>query len=317
MRSLTHVHEDESSPMLRIGRIDYLNVWPLFQGMLDQMEPENRISLHAGHPAELNARLAAGELDLAPSSAFEYLAHGEQYALLPELSISSHGEVQSVLLACPFPVEEMPGRAAQGLKVGLTAASASSVALLRILWRHHWQWPSPQWFALPPGQGLRGGGPFLEIGDHALRLRCNPPQGWWLLDLGRAWLEFTTLPCVFGVWMVRRDLSAQKREVLDRVIQALYAARRRFGRRPMDMVQRYARPDWLSLENLRDYWRCIQYDFGPAEQASLVVFGNYARELGTISAVPGLNWYRPPSRNPEQCNADSHGHYAGWSKGPA
>lgn len=281
--------------MLRIGRIDYLNVWPLFEGMKPEGvpldDPMDDLRFVADHPSRLNALLALGELDLAPSSSFEYLLHAGRYALLPGLSISSDGPVQSVLLACPFPPAEMPRRiAGGGMRVGLTSASASSVALLRILWRHCWQWPEPEWTSIEPGQGLKSGEPFLEIGDTALRLTCAPPPGWHLTDLGAAWKEFTGLPFVFGVWMVREGLDPQAETLLGKVALSLAQARRAFAENPGAAILRYDRPGWLSAHNLADYWRCIRYDFGPREQAGLVLFGEYARRLGLLPSVPGLRW---------------------------
>lgn len=281
--------------MLRIGRIDYLNVWPLFQGLQQRLDPETQAltRIMAGHPANLNTALAEAELDVAPSSSFEYLSRADRYTLLPDLSISSDGPVRSVLLACPFPVSEMPRRLASGLRVGLSSASASSTALLRVLWRFHWQWPEPEWVERRPGQELDKSMPFLEIGDFALRLHCDPPRGWHLVDLGQAWREFTNLPFVFGVWMVRRNLSPCVEHLLTCAAKALYAASREFRDDPFPLVARLERPDWLTVESLQDYWQCIRYAFGPREQAGLVLFGDFARRLGMIPAVPGLTWSRP------------------------
>lgn len=280
--------------MLRIGRIDYLNVWPLFQGLRLRLTPETQaqVRIVPGHPSELNEALAGGDLDVAPSSSFEYLQRADKYSLLPDLSISSWGPVRSVLLACPFPVSEMPRHSASGLRVGLSSASASSVALLRILWRFHWGWPEPEWIEQQPGQGLDRRIPFLEIGDFALRLTCDPPQGWHLIDLGQAWREFTNLPFVYGVWMVRRNLSAGSRERLFQVADALHAAADEFRDDPYQLAARLERPDWLPLTALQEYWQCIRYTFGPKEQAGLILFGDYVRQLGLIPAVPGLSWHR-------------------------
>lgn len=276
--------------MLRIGRIDYLNVWPLFDGLTSAIPSLPGVRVTADHPARLNDLLAQGRLDVAPASSFEYLRHAGNYSLLPDLSISADGPVQSVLLACPFAPEEMPRRWSAGLRVGLSTASASSVALLRILWRFHWQWPEPEWASMEPGRGVESGGPFLEIGDHALRLSCDPPPGWHLLDLGAAWKGLTGLPFVFGVWMVREGITREAASVLDQAVRALSGARRAFARDPHAFAARYDRPAWLSERALKSYWQCIRYDFGPREQAGLILFGEYARRLELLPLVPGLRW---------------------------
>ena len=285
--------------MLRIGMIDYLNVWPLFHGLQRRLgnSGQDRIRIVPGHPAELNTCLANGELDVAPSSSFEYLQRADKYTLLPDLSISSDGPVRSVLLACPFPISEMPERAASGLQVGISSASASSAMLLRILWRYYWGWPEPEWTKQKPGQGVERVTPFLEIGDLALRFRCDTPLGWHLVDLGEVWKDFTSLPFVFGVWMVRRNLTSASAGLLGPFSTALYAEAREFLRDPAALAVRAQRPDWLTLSHLQDYWQCIRYTFGPREQAGLVLFGEYARRMGMISAVPGLSWSRPNERD--------------------
>lgn len=276
-----------------------MNVWPLFMGLRSRLEPEVRdqVRLVAGHPSELNAALASGELDIAPSSSFEYLLHAQRYNLLPDLSICSHGPVRSVLLACPFPPREMPDRLAGGLQVGLSSASASSVALLQILWRFCWKWPEPEWVELRPGEGLATGKPFLEIGDQALRLNCEMPSGWHLVDLGQAWKDFTNLPFVFGVWMVRRNLPEQTGQLLDQLVNALHDAANDFARQSCAVATSIDRPAWLTEKNLEDYWQCIRYSFGPQEQAGLMLFGDYIRRLGLIPAVPGLSWSAPMKRD--------------------
>lgn len=278
--------------MLRVGRIDYLNIWPLFQGLKSLVQSTGGLRLIPGHPSRLNALLFCGELDVAPSSSFEYLTHPENYSLLPDLSISSDGPVQSVFLACPFPFEEMPQRIKRGLHVGLTSASASSSVLLRVLWRFYWKWPEPQWIEVEPGHGLSMDMPFLEIGDMALRLSCALPPGWHLLDLGAAWKDFTGLPFVFGVWMVRENLSPEAERLLARVAQALSRAQQSFAARAQFVEQCLDRPAWLSSKVLAEYWQCIRYQFGPREQAGLVLFGRYACSLGLLPSIPGLRWKR-------------------------
>jgi chorismate dehydratase len=278
--------------MLRIGRIDYLNVWPLFHGLKSLIRTLDGLEVIPGHPSRLNELLSEGDLDLAPSSSFEYLLHDAHYSLLPNLSISADGPVRSVLLVCPFDLKEMPQRVARGQRVGLTTASASSAALLRILWKYHWRWPEPRWVPVDPGQGISREEPFLEIGDMALRLTCATPPGWCVLDLGKAWKEFSGLPFVFGVWMVREGLSLQAEAELGEVMRALAAARQEFEQYTQSAVQIFERPAWLRIETLEDYWRCIRYDFGPLEQAGLILFGEYARRLGLLPSVPGLRWKR-------------------------
>ena len=86
---------------LSIGHITYANCIPWFH-FLRQCGFEGEII--DGVPAELNRMLAAGEIDVCPSSSIEYALHPNDYLLLPRQSKSSIGPVESVLLFSPIPL---------------------------------------------------------------------------------------------------------------------------------------------------------------------------------------------------------------------
>src|SRR6185369_136927 len=113
--------------MLRIGRIEYANCTPIFHS-LNELSPAGSYNYIGGVPARLNAMLAAGDIDVCPSSSIAYALHPERYLIIPDLSISSRGPVQSVLLFSNLPIEELDGR-----DVLLTSESDTSVNLLKIL----------------------------------------------------------------------------------------------------------------------------------------------------------------------------------------
>jgi len=58
---------------LNLGKINYLNCWPLFQ-QLPAALASRRFNLISGHPAHLNAGLKDGRIDISPSSSM-LLAH--------------------------------------------------------------------------------------------------------------------------------------------------------------------------------------------------------------------------------------------------
>ncbi|RMF42965.1 MAG: futalosine synthase, partial [Deltaproteobacteria bacterium] len=76
---------------LRVGHISYLNCVPFFADLRRQGFDGEIV---CGVPAQLNAMLAAGEIDLCPSSSFEYGRAAQDYLLLAGQSISSIGPVQ-------------------------------------------------------------------------------------------------------------------------------------------------------------------------------------------------------------------------------
>jgi chorismate dehydratase len=279
---------------LRLGRIAYLNVWPLYESLLPLFPESQDLTYVPGHPSTLNAALRNGTIDAAPASAFAYLANPEAFSLLPDLCIRAvTGPIQSVLLVSPVPLEDLPGHLARtGAPVALSGASASSNALLQVLWRLAWKFPETRHVTVEPGTGLDTGSPFVEIGDLALTRYLNPPRGWHVIDLGQAWKDFAGTPFVFALWIVRQGLSGKRLDTLDRVRRTLRDINAGLPDNLPRLVRAGSRPDWISPEHLLAYLRVVSYDLGPEAMASLLYFAACCRELGLIDAVPGLQYAR-------------------------
>jgi len=109
--------------MIRLGRIAYANMAPVFYRVDAQFE---EIS---GVPTELNRRLVAGEIDTAPISSIEYARNAATLLLLPRLCVSSEGAVDSIQLVTRLPLEEVQ-------VVAVTPESATSVVLTKVLLPH-------------------------------------------------------------------------------------------------------------------------------------------------------------------------------------
>jgi len=199
--------------MLRVGRIPYINCYPVY-GAIDRGIVALDGVLVDGVPTALNARVAAGDLDLSVVSAVEYARDAQRYLLLPELAISCDGPVQSVMLFSRRPVRELGGA-----RVLVSRSSMTSVALLELLFAHVWM-VRPEFvpgdaevadierFATEPHEAR------LVIGDAALRLHDAAEQDspWptmypYRYDLGAEWKQWTGLPFVFAVWVAQRRTS--------------------------------------------------------------------------------------------------------------
>ncbi|WP_084448411.1 menaquinone biosynthetic enzyme MqnA/MqnD family protein [Desulfovibrio inopinatus] len=275
---------------LRIGRIRYLNVWPLFEE-LKSHPIQSELEFSHGHPEDLNNALLCADIDVSPSSSFLYLKHAEHFQLLPDISISATtGPIQSVLFLSPLDRDELTEYVENGGEVGLTTASASSIALLRVLWRFHWKLPEPKWINIAPGTGVEHGIPCLEIGDIALKIFLEPPDDWHIFDLGTLWHEFTGLPFVFAVWIARVGLSKAKKEQLRHLGRALDEIQQTLPSHLPKLIQGDHQRDWISPEALLEYFDNVGYDLSDEKRASLILFGEYCRQLGLIDAVPGLSW---------------------------
>jgi chorismate dehydratase len=277
---------------LHIGKIDYLNIWHVFH-LLARTCPEGPdFHFVPGHPSALNSLLSQGTLHISPSSSFEYLLHAERYQLLPNASISAKREVQSVLFLSPVPLDRLPAWLERNPgPVCLTGASATSTALLKVLWSQKWQLPEPQWQEVQPGEGLATGRPFLEIGNLALRHFIHPPAGYHILDLATEWSDWTGLPFVFAVWILRRSLNQAEHLLTTRLHREIAAVTSDLDSHFASLSLLPRHEDWLTPANLVRYWQAMSYGFGPEEQAGLALFAQRCTTQGLLPGTPGLHWF--------------------------
>jgi chorismate dehydratase len=268
---------------LNIGHIQYANCTPIFSALASNFDCTG-YRFVGGVPARLNAMLRAGSIDLSPSSSFEYAMAHDQYCLLPELSISAIGPVKSVLLFSRVPIEEL-----DGCSIGLSAESDTSVNLLRVLLARKYGFGNSfERTSLPLSQALQRFPAVLLIGDAALK---GAAAGEGLIyDLGKLWLDFTGLPFVFALWIVRRDSALAKHDELAALARDLIAAKKLACASYPAIAAGCAEREWLGVDELADYWRTISYDLTPAHIEGVRCFFSHAFELGLIPELPVLRF---------------------------
>lgn len=270
---------------LTIGHITYANCIPWFH-YLRECGFDGQIV--DGVPAELNRQLAAGVIDLCPSSSIEYARHADDYLLLPGHSISAIGPVESVLLFTPLPVADLDGES-----IALTGESATSVALLRVLLREFVRLSEVQTEVpdLPVEELIAAGRPALLIGDRALRMARHVPDGFQVVDLGALWYHYTGLPFVFALWIVRREAALRDPEALCRFVEILEASRTRTFANLQRVAATAAEREWMGEERLVNYWSCVSYAFGPAHMEGLRCYYALLEKYGEIETAPELAFF--------------------------
>src|SRR5690554_2934833 len=82
---------------IRVGKINFANVWPVFYD-LDLKSLGEQIKIITEVPTKLNEGMKSGDIDISPISSFSYAESFDQYMLLPDLSVSSYGKVNSIYL---------------------------------------------------------------------------------------------------------------------------------------------------------------------------------------------------------------------------
>jgi chorismate dehydratase len=270
---------------LKVGRISYVNTIPFFHHLQQTGFADCVVD---GVPAELNARLAAGSIDLSPSSSFEYARNWRDYLLLPGLSISSCGPVRSVLLFSRLPLEAVAEE-----PIALTAESATSVNLLHLLLREFCDAKTLYCTipATPLEEVVANGGSALLIGDRALRLAAGVPCGTYIYDLGDLWYRFTRRPFVFALWIVRRQAFIDRPAAVMTVCQQLERSLSRAFADLGGMAATVALGGPLAAAELISYWRDnMSYALTDEHLAGLRLFFTLCCKYGLLPEEPELRF---------------------------
>jgi chorismate dehydratase len=235
--------------LLRIGCVKYLNARPLIHGWPGEVVFD--------HPSVLCEKLAAGELDVALVSSFEFLRN-PVYTLVDGVSISSRGPVHSVFVAHHGDLAEIE-------EIEVDPASQTGINLLRCLLAESGLAPK---FVFRTRLMQRAITPRLAkffIGDQAIRFRDESEKTFQFWDLGEEWQKRTQLPFVYALWLIRPEVASPKaiadtlracRDNNVRELDTLIATEREFS------------PDFC-LFYLQE---CLRYQYGPEEKEGLSMF---------------------------------------------
>jgi len=246
--------------MIRLGRISYVNMAPLFFRLEAEVEEV------AGVPTELNERLVAGEIDLAPISSIAYARHAQRLRILPRVAVSSEGAVDSIQLVSRAPLSRIRS-------VAVTPESATSVVLVRIL--------LPEAEHVPLGEDADAK---LLIGDAALKSVFEDPTPHH--DLGRLWQERTGLPMVYAVFACPDPPPEGVLEIEEALLESHRVSRAEPEDLAREASDRYGYPPGF----LARYFEKLRYHFGPRERAGLMTFFELARDAGELDVVPELRF---------------------------
>lgn len=277
-----------------VGHIPYINCVPFFHYLRQFGFCGKLIS---GVPSELNRMLQQGELDVSPSSSFEYARNWQDYLLLSGHSISSVGPVKSVMLFSPVSVEGLSGK-----KIAITGDSATSINLLRVMLR--------EFVGLEdvhdevPQQGVEAviadSKPALLIGDRAIRAAASLPSGMHCFDLAQLWYQYTGLPFVFALWIVRRESVELHREALSTLGSQLTKSRCRFFDEVDSLSESLCQESVLTARAKKEYWLGI--DFGLSDQniQGLQLFIDLCLKYQLLNKAPQIEFLQVDEKNTQQ-----------------
>ena len=261
----------------RVGRIDFVNCFPLYLHFEEELAARGyRAEIVPGSPAELNRLLVAGEIDVALPSSIEFARHANELTLLPGLSISSLGAVDSIQLFGQVERDKLRS-------IAVSEKSATSITLLKVLCR---EWGIAPTLALregPLARALADHDGLLLIGDealHVLRAGVYP----YSYDLGKEWRAVTGLPMVYAVCAARREFAA--RDEAAAVAAALVASRDRCAGEAAATAAAAARLYDFSEAYLLHYFDQLKFGFTSEYRRGLAEFYGRAQAVGELDPAP-------------------------------
>jgi len=251
------------------ARIPYANAAPFYALWADAPFAVRNLV-----PRELGREAEAGGVDLGLMAAADYLRLRDRFELLaPPMGVAARGAVQSVVL-----FSRRPAGALSRALISVTPETSTSIRLLRLL--------------LDVRRGLEGvryvrgleprqADALLVIGDHAMRMRQQRPEGFtYTLDLGVDWLEWTEQPFVYAVWAVRSGLEDGLKAELGRFLETSLAA----GQASLSEIARQQTEAGWTAEEMEVYLRRFHYRLGPEDLAGLERFEHLLREHDLIAS---------------------------------
>lgn len=264
--------------MIKLGSVPFINAKPLTYAI------ENNLIVHdftvsLVPPAELSQKLQKKEIDVGLIPVAELLQRNK-YKVVPGISISSYGEVDSVILITKPDIKDIK-------TVAIDKRSQSSTALLKIILEIFYGL-TPEYVTknINTRDYLEGVDGAMVIGNSGLRLRHAPPSGYKMYDLGLIWTKETGLPFVYAVYATNGNME------LGNSISTLLESKT-YG---LNIVDKISRIESVNLEISEEICykylsERINYDLGEEEIKGIIKYSELLRELGQCEKINSLNIY--------------------------
>lgn len=269
-----------------LGDIEFINCLPLHHGLMAGGFGE-KLNVQAAVPSRLNQLVVNGALNVSPVSSIIYAQHSEKLLLLPNVSISANGALQSILLVSKQPITKL-GQS----RIALTAKSATSHGLLKIIMAHAYQ-ANPEYFISPLSleEGvLNDAQAVLFIGDDALHAYHHRLPGYYYYDMGAEWKSMTGLAMVYAVWVVNREFAAASPELVQMIYEQVTGAFAYGLAHLPAAAQSLTGKVAFSTQQLINYINLLNYEFTPAHEEALLTYYKLAHGLGLTPKVPEIEF---------------------------
>jgi chorismate dehydratase len=279
-------------PKISLGKISYINASPVYYGLDNGMLPD-WLTMVSDVPSALNRQIMTGEIEISPISVAFYAMNHERLLVLPDLSISCHGNVLSVICASNYELDDLNQKT-----VMFSQESASAASFLKMIFSQRQVYPD---FKVGPvgdiNQIPSGVDAVMVIGDKAL---TQPWQERYVhcFDLGGIWYEMTGLPFVFAVWVVRESFAKRHPEKVGQVLDLLYASKK-LGYAHIDEVI-FAGIQKLNLSRslVKEYYDLLICDLDPLKVTAMELFFESLHEQKILDTPAKVRFFNPKKRTP-------------------
>ncbi len=254
--------------MLKVGKIEYINVLPIYFGFIKKLDNFNHKFIEAV-PSELNQMLRHGEIDISPISSYEFITNSRKYYLFPDFSISSLTKVKSVLFFSKVPIRQLHKK-----DVWLTKSSMTSRAFIEYLLSENYGIePNYHYYSMKEGNLPKTATSVLAIGDDAFQL-LKQKNFRFTYDLGKEWYKINKLPFVFAVWGVRKETFENYPKKVRDIFEA-FKKSREYGLENLEKIASiYSKKVGLSKEECLAYYKYLNYNLTPDHIESLRKFAS-------------------------------------------
>ncbi|MBU1343154.1 MAG: menaquinone biosynthesis protein [Proteobacteria bacterium] len=270
-----------------MGKISYVNSFPVYYGLDHGLLPE-WLKMVPDVPSVLNRKIITGQIKVSPISAAFYAMNHQELLLLPDLSISCHGRVMSVILASNYAIDDLDGK-----KVVFSQESASGASFLKMIFHQRKVTPVYQVGDVTDFEKVsKSADAVLVIGDTAL---IHPWKQSFeqVIDLGQLWYEMTQLPFVFAVWVVRRSFARKNPLVVNEIHQLLLMSKAQ-GYQHIDAIVEAAK-NKLGLEKsiVKEYFELLFCDLDDKKIKAIGIFFDSLLDQGIIKQRPDIRFFNP------------------------
>ena len=274
----------QQSPV-KIGRISYINVAPIYYGLDMGLKPA-WLKMVTAPPSVLNNMLANGDIDISPISSVAYALHQKDWLLLPDLSIACSGDVMSVILVSRHPFDKLNNK-----RVILIDESATAVELLKLLFIIKKVKPIFGTGAIQhPCDIPKNADAALIIGDAALKEKWNDHYDY-IYDMGNMWMELTGLPFVFAVWAVQKSFARKRPDPLSAIIDLFHISKKEGNQHLGQIVESASSKLGISLDMSEKYYDRLCCDLGPMQIKGLESFFSSLYKEKILSEKVNLSFF--------------------------